>query len=137
MRLTTIVVCLVLVSPPSALACYEHAAEQTGWLHETPSSYRGFAAESAEEAMMLGLSLAGAGLASLALAVMSFRIFSRGPGRARSLPVEFEPAASEEATAPGDAPGEPRIRIDQAHERPEPTWVGRDEEASWRVLEMV
>jgi hypothetical protein len=130
------VVCLVLASPPSVLACFEHPAEQTGWLHETASSNRYFAVANAEEATMLGVSLVGAGVASLALVVVAFRILCRAQGRGRVRPVEFEPATPEEPASPFDRPGDPRIRIDQGHERPEPTQVGRDEEAFSRVLEM-
>jgi hypothetical protein len=136
MRLSTIVACLLLVSPPSALACLEHAAEQTGWLHETPSMHRYFAAGSAEEASMLGRSLAGAGVASLALVVMAFRVLSRASRRGGAGPVEFEPAMREGPSSPLERPGDPWTRIDQGHERPEPIRAGRDEQALSGVLEM-
>jgi hypothetical protein len=136
MRLSTIVACLLLVSPSSALACYEHGAEATGWLHKMPSPHRGFAEEGAEEASMLGVWLAGAGSASFALVVVAFRALSRAPGRGRIRPVELEPAAPAESSAPFDRPGDPRIRIDQGHERPEPTRSGRDEEALSHALAM-
>jgi hypothetical protein len=55
MRLLTIVACLLLLSPPPVFACLEHAAEQTGWLHEMPSAYRHFAGAGAEESSMLGV----------------------------------------------------------------------------------
>src|SRR5262249_8757806 len=136
MRLSTIVACLLLVTPFPALACIEHAAEQTGWLREAPSAHRYFAAESAEGTTMLGVSLMGAGLASLALVVMAFRILRRAPAGGRARPVEFEPATPEESTTPSGRPREPWIRIDEGHERPEPTRVGRDEGAFSHV-EMV
>jgi hypothetical protein len=135
MRLSTIVACLLLVSPSSALACYEHGAEAT---QKLSSPHRAVAAEGAEaeEASMLGVRLAGAGLASLALVVVAFRALSRAPGRGRARPVELEPATPAESSAPFDRPGDPRIRIDQGHERPEPTRSGRDEEALSYALAM-
>jgi hypothetical protein len=76
MRLSTIAVCLLLVSPSPVLACWKDAPEQTGWFQELPSSYGDSAVGSAGETMMPGWSLAGAGLASIALVVVSFRAFS-------------------------------------------------------------
>ena len=84
MRLSTIAVCLLLVSPPSVLACFEHTPEQTGWFQEVPSSSRE-GAWTGVEAMwwdgMPGVWLAGAGSASVALVLVSFRAFSRAAGR--------------------------------------------------------
>ena len=40
MRLSTIVVCMLPVFPPAALACIEHDPEQTKWTQEVPSSSR-------------------------------------------------------------------------------------------------
>ena len=85
MRLSTIAVCLLLVSPPSVLACFEHTPEQTGWFQEVPSS-SGEAAWMGVQAMWWdrtpGLWMFGAGSASVALVLVSFRAFTRaaGPG---------------------------------------------------------
>jgi hypothetical protein len=81
MRLATIAVCLLVVSPCPVFGCDEHAPQQTGWFHEMPSSYPSFAGEGAQEPGMLGLWLLGAGSASVALVVVSFRAFSRAAGR--------------------------------------------------------
>ena len=136
MRLSTIVACLLLISPPSALACIEHAAEQTGWLHETPSAYRHFAGEGAEASSMLGLSLLGAGSASLALVFVAFRALSRAQGRSEPRPVEFEPDEPAEPSPSPDRPGDPWIRVDPGHERLELAGAGRGEEALSRALAM-
>jgi hypothetical protein len=135
MRLSTIVACLLLVSPPSAVACYEHGAEAT---QKLSSPHRAFAAEGGEgeEAAMLGVRLAGAGLASLALVVVAFRALSRAPGRGRIRPVELEPASPAESSAAFDRTDDLRIRFDQGHERPEPARAGRDEEALSHALAM-
>ena len=76
MRLSTIAVCLLLMSPSPVPACWKDAPEQTGWFQELPSSYGDSAVEGAGETMMPGWSLAGAGLASITLMVVSFRAFS-------------------------------------------------------------
>jgi hypothetical protein len=136
MRVSTIVACLVLVSTPTALACDGHGAAQTGWLQETPSSDRYFAGETAEETTTLAVSLVGAGAAALALVVFAFRIMTRASGGRRVGPTEFEPAAPEESPTPIERPGDPWIRIDAGHERPEPIGIGRDEEALSGVHEM-
>jgi hypothetical protein len=81
MRLSTIAVCLLLVSPSPVLACWKDAPEQTGWFQEIPSSYGDSAMGGARETMP-GWSLAGAGLASIALVMVSFRAFTRAAGRA-------------------------------------------------------
>ena len=107
MRPSTIVACLLLISPPSALACIEHADEQTGWLHETPSAYRHFATAGAEASSMLGLSLLGAGSASLALVFVAFRALSRAQGRPRPRPVGSESDDPVESSAPIMRPGTP------------------------------
>jgi hypothetical protein len=80
MRLSTIAVCLLLMSPSPVLACWKDAPEQTGWFQEIPSSYGDSAMGGAWETMP-GWSLAGAGLASIALVLVSFRAFSRAAGR--------------------------------------------------------
>ena len=81
MRLSTIAVCLLLVSPSPVLACWKDAPEQTGWFQEMPSSYGDSAVGGAGETTVPGWSLAGAGLASMALMVVSFRAFSGAAGR--------------------------------------------------------
>ena len=82
MRLSTIAVCLLLLTPCSVSACLDdHSPQQTGWFHEMPSSYRSSAGEGAEETTMPGLWMLGAGSASVALVVVSFRAFSRAAGR--------------------------------------------------------
>jgi len=136
MRLSTIVACLLLISPPSALACIEHAAEQTGWLHETPSAYRHFAGEGAEASSMLGLSLLGAGSASLALVFVAFRALSRAQGRSRPRPVGSESDDLVEPSAPLMRPGAPWLRIDPGHEPLEPAGAGRGEETLSGALAM-
>jgi len=136
MRFSTIVACLLLVlSTPSALGCYEHGADAT---QKLSSPHRTFAAEGAEteEASMLGVRLAGAGLASLALIAVAFRALSRAPSRGRIRPVELELADPSVRPSPFERPGDPWIRVDRGHERPEPTRAGRDEEALPCVLEM-
>ncbi len=85
MRLSTIAVCLLLVSPSPVLACWKDAPEQTGWFQELPSSYGDSAVGGAGETMMPGWSLAGAGLASIALMVVSFRALS-GAANRRPMP---------------------------------------------------
>jgi hypothetical protein len=80
MRLSTIAVCLLLVSPSPVLACWKDAPEQTGWFQEIPSSYGDSAMGGAWETMP-GWSLAGAGLASIVLVVVSFRAFTGAAGR--------------------------------------------------------
>jgi hypothetical protein len=84
MRFSMIAVCpLVLVlSPRPVLGCDEHAPQQTGWFHEMPSSYPGFAGDGGGESRMPGVWLLGAGSASVALVLVSFRAFSRAAGRA-------------------------------------------------------
>ena len=84
MRFSTIVaVCLLVLSPCRVLGCIEHEAQQTGWFHEMPSlSYSSFAGGGGEESAMSGVWVFGAGLASVALVVVSFRAFSRTAGRA-------------------------------------------------------
>lgn len=81
MRLSTIAVCLLLVSPSPVLACWKDAPEQTGWFQEIPSSYGDSAMGGAGETTVPAWSLAGAGLASMALLVVSFRAFSGAAGR--------------------------------------------------------
>ena len=84
MRLSTIAVCLLLVSPPSVLACFEHTPEQTGWFHEVPSS-SGEAAWMGVQKMWWegtpGLWMFGTGSASVALVLVSFRAFTRAAAR--------------------------------------------------------
>jgi hypothetical protein len=81
MRLSTIAVCLLLVSPSPVLACWKDAPEQTGWFQEIRSSYGDSAMGGEGETMVPAWSLAGAGLASMALIVVSFRALSRAAGR--------------------------------------------------------
>jgi hypothetical protein len=84
MRFSTIAVCLLVLvlSPRPALGCDEHAPQQTGWFHEMPSSYPSFAGDGAGEPRMPSVWLLGAGSASVALVIASFRSFSRAAGRA-------------------------------------------------------
>jgi hypothetical protein len=105
-------------------------------LHERPSSYRYFDVETAEETTTLAMSLVSAGAASLALVVVAFRILTRAPGGRRGRPTEVEPATPEESLTPIERPGDPWIRIDPGHERPEPIGAGRDEEALSGACEM-
>jgi hypothetical protein len=83
MRLSTIAVCLLVLvlSPDPVFGCDEHAPQQTGWFHEMPSSYPSLAGGDAEVPGMPGFWLLGAGSASVALVVVSFRAFSRAAGR--------------------------------------------------------
>jgi hypothetical protein len=82
MRIAMIAVCLLALSSCPAFGCIEHEAQQTGWFHEMPSN-ASFAGEGAEEPGKSGVWLLGAGSASVALVVVSFRAFSRAAGRAR------------------------------------------------------
>jgi hypothetical protein len=87
MRLATLAVCLLVFSPCPVLGCIEHEAQQTGWFHEMPSSYYArFTGGGAEAPGMSSLWLFGAGSASVALVVVSFRAFSRAAGRAGEQP---------------------------------------------------
>ncbi len=84
MRLSMIVVCLLLLSPTSVLACWKDAPEQTKWFQEMPSSSweaDGSRAEGTSGDGMLGPWLLGAGSASVALVGVSFRAFTRAAGR--------------------------------------------------------
>ena len=80
MRLSTIAVCVLLVFPPAVPACFEHDPEQTKWLQDVSSSsqetaWAGVSATGWEWAS--GFGLIGAGSASVALVLVSFRAFSR------------------------------------------------------------
>jgi hypothetical protein len=101
MRLSTIAVCLLVLSPCPAFGCIEHEAQQTGWFHEMPSSYASSAGKGAEASGMLGLWLLGAGSASVALVVVSFRAFSLAAGRARVQPAGFDEDQVRECESPG------------------------------------
>jgi hypothetical protein len=90
MRLSTIAVCLLVLSPCPVLGCDEHSPQQTGWFHEMPSSYASFAGEGAEAPGMHGLWLLGAGSASVALVLVSFRGFSRAAGWTRVQPADVD-----------------------------------------------
>jgi hypothetical protein len=90
MRLSTIAVCLLVLSPRPVLGCIEHEAQQTGWFHEMPSSYASFAGEGGEAPGMPDLWLFGAGSASVALIAVSFRAFSRAAGRATAQPAGLD-----------------------------------------------
>lgn len=81
MRLSTMALGVLLLCPPPLLACWKDEPEQTAWLNNTPSYYRGVA-EDNTEARTIALSLAGAGLASVGLIAVSFRMFSRTTARA-------------------------------------------------------
>jgi hypothetical protein len=84
MRLSTIAVCLLLVSPAPVLACFKYDPEQTRWIHKMPSSSRETAWAGVEEMRGNGtpdLWMLGAGSAAVALVVVSFRAFSRAAGR--------------------------------------------------------
>lgn len=86
MRRAMVVLCLLMVSPASVVACWEDAPEQTGWLQEPRASYRGPAVQDAEEMTAFIGSMAGAGVASVFLVVVSFVAFTRASGRGRMLP---------------------------------------------------
>jgi hypothetical protein len=84
MRLSTIAVCLLLVTPAPVLACFEHDPAQTKWIHEMRSSSRETAWAGVEEMRGDGTPdpwMLGAGSAAVALVVVSFRAFSRAAGR--------------------------------------------------------
>jgi hypothetical protein len=83
MRLSTIAVCLLVLSPRPALGCGDYAPLQMGWFHEMPSSYPSFAGDGAEESEMPAPWLAAAGSAAVVLVAMSFRAFSRAAVRER------------------------------------------------------
>lgn len=135
MRLSTIVACLLLLSPSRALACIEHAAEQTGWLHEAPSASRYFAGAGAEESSMVGLSLLG--LASMALVFVAFRALFRADGRSRIRPDESGPGTELQASPPLVWPGDAWIRLDPGHERPEPAGARRSFPAPSRSVSLL
>jgi hypothetical protein len=86
MRLSTIAVCLLVLSPCPVLGCDDYAPLQTAWFREMPSSHARFIWEGEEESGMPGLWLLGAGSASVGLVIVSFRAFSRAAGRARVQP---------------------------------------------------
>jgi hypothetical protein len=97
MRLSTIAVCLLALSPRPALGCIEHDARQTGWFHELPSFSAGLAGGGAEEPGIPGWWLLAAGLASIALVAVSFRAFSRAAGRVQSAGVVEDPDIDRES----------------------------------------
>ncbi len=109
MRLSTIAVCLLVLSPCPALGCDEHASQQTGWLHEVPSSYASFVGEGAEASGMLGLWLLGVGSASVALVIVSFRAFSRAAGRVRVQPAGHDEDRDMSRESPGLPMADPSL----------------------------
>jgi hypothetical protein len=121
----------VLVSPSPVLACYEYTAEATPML-STPNRASSAWGVEAEESSMAGVRLAAAGLASLGLVAMAFRVLSRA--KRRSMVVE--PDRPVEGPSPFLRPGSPGIRIDPGHERLEPAGAGRGEEALSGALAM-
>jgi hypothetical protein len=135
MRPWMILSCLLLVPPPSVLACDGYTAEATQTL-STPNRASATWGAEAEEATMAGAWLAAAGSAALVLVVVAFRAFCRASGLGPVRPVEFEPSAPEVPSAPAGRPVEAGIRVDPGHERPGPNRVGRHEEALSYVLEM-
>jgi len=135
MRPWMILSCLLLVPPPSVLACYESTAEATQTLSTPNRASVAWGAE-AEEATMAGAWLAAAGSAALVLVGVAFRAFCRASARGQDRSIEFEPAAPEVPSAPAGRPGEAWIRVDPGHEQPGPNRVGRHEEALSCVLEM-
>ena len=104
MRLSTIAVCLLLVSPPSVLACFEHTPEQTGWFQEVPSS-SGEAAWMGVQEMWWdrtpGLWMFGTGSASVALVLVSFRAFTRAAGRGPMQPIRPAGESDGDRESPG------------------------------------
>jgi hypothetical protein len=135
MRPWMILCCLLLVPPPSVLACYDYPAEATSTLSRPNRAAATWGAE-AEEATTAGAWLAAIGSAALVLVAVAFRAFCRASGRDLVRPAEFEPAAPEVPSAPADRPGEGWIRVDPGHEPPGPTGAGRHEEALSRALAM-
>lgn len=131
MRSSTLVACLLLMSPSPVLACYEYTAEATPTL-STPNRASSVWGAEAEESSMAGVRLAATGLASLALVAMAFRVLSRA--RRRSMIVD--PERPVEGLSPFLRPAGPGIRVDPGHERPEPTRAGRGEEALSGALAM-
>jgi hypothetical protein len=101
MRLATIAVCLLVLSPRPVLGCIDHEAQRTGWFHEMRSSAASFAGDGAGEPGMSGFWLLGAGSASVALVVVSFRAFSRAADRARLLPAGPDEARDVGRESPG------------------------------------
>jgi hypothetical protein len=135
MRPWMILSCLLLVPPPSVLACDGYTAEATQTL-STPNRASATWGAEAEEATMAGAWLAAAGSAALVLVGVAFRAFCRASARGQDRPVEFEPGAPEVPSAPDGRSVEAWIRVDPGHEQPGPNRVGQHEEALSYVLEM-
>jgi hypothetical protein len=114
MRLSTIAVCLLLVSPPSALACWKDAPEQTGWFQEMPSSSQGTAwwetADGAKWDGTFNALLMGVGLASITLVVVSFRAFSRAVGWARMQPSDLDGNPGVGGESPESSPSDSQLQ---------------------------
>jgi hypothetical protein len=125
MRRLTIAAFLLLLMPGWASACFdEHKA---GWVDEMPSSTWQIP-RNGEEGLFgqenLGVRLLAAGLASVALIVVSFRALTRAKARERMQPVET-PSPTPMAL-PFDLP-ERTIRVDQGHEPAGPNALIRED----------
>ena len=81
---------------------------------------------------MIGVRLAGAGLAAVALVVLTFRALTRVPQRRASRPIELEPVGPLEIPAFVGAE-DVRIRVDEGHGRPEPSGMGASLRAEMSV----
>ncbi len=125
MRRLTIAAFLLLLMPSGASACFdEHKA---GWVDEMPSSTWEMPRNGAEGIFgqeNLGVRFLAAGLASVALIVVSFRALTRAKARERIHPVET--ASPTPMALPFDLP-EPMIRVDQGHELAGPNTVVRED----------
>jgi hypothetical protein len=113
MRHSTIAVCLLLLVPLPAFACFDHPGVPAGWLEERPRSAWDLARGAAEETRweeLLGAASLAAGSGAMLLVVVSLRSARRGRKPPR------EPAAPP-LGRPFDRPVRP-VRVDPGHERP-------------------
>lgn len=79
MRLSTIVVCLLLLAPTRSLSCFEYTSEATP---ELSTPHRSGIEASAGEASAERLRMAGAGVATMGLIVVVARGFRRATNHA-------------------------------------------------------
>ena len=130
MRLSTIAVCLLLVSPSPVLACFEHVAEQPRWIQEVPSS-PWETARAGVDAMrwdgVSGMGLIGAGSASIALVLGSFRAFTRAADRGPMQPTYLAEGGDGDREAeavrrpePGPGPAGERVHAIDLFPSPNP-----------------
>src|SRR5262249_11042364 len=128
MRRSTIAVCLLLMSPFSVSACDDHAGQRPGWLearHRSAWELAQGTAEGMRWEEMLGVASLAAGSAALFLGAVWPRGASRAGGHGRMHPLE--PAAPAPRAVPWDQPVGLPVRVDQGHERSEPSRVTRED----------